>query len=507
MSQPPIAIIILDGFGIGEADEHNAIYLADTPTIDELLETCSNSEVSTSGEDVGLPEGQVGNSEVGHMNLGAGRVIYQQLTDIMDQISDGRFFFNRVYNEAMNHCTEQGTSLHLMGLLSDGGVHSHIEILYALMELAKNKGLERVYIHAFLDGRDVGQTTGLEHLRHCAEKCAELDIGKIATVMGRFFVLDRDNRWARVERAYRAMVHGEGRFVEDPVAAVEERYCSGQTDEFIRPMICDKEGMIRENDAVIFFNFRPDRAREITAALTDENFSGFERPLGNLKTHYVCTSQYDKRFTWTHTAFPPKNIVNTFGEYISRLGYTQLRLAETEKYAHVTFFLDGGVECVYEGETQKLIPSPKTFPTYDMVPEMSANEVADAAVEYIEAGEHDVIIMNFANCDMVGHTGDLEAAIIATETVDECLGRVVTAMDEQNGVCVILADHGNAEQMCYLPDETPHTSHTTNLVPLIITGQNLKLRSGALCDVVPTVLEIMGVEKPREMTGRSLILH
>ncbi|MGE4352918.1 MAG: 2,3-bisphosphoglycerate-independent phosphoglycerate mutase [Oscillospiraceae bacterium] len=506
MNKRPIAIIILDGFGLGVQDKHNAIYVAKTPEIDKLMANCPNTTIAASGEAVGLPVGQIGNSEVGHMNIGAGRVVYQDFSRIMDQIADGRFYSNKVYSHAMDYCIENDASLHLMGLLSDGGVHSHIEILYALMEMAKKKNLSRAYIHAFLDGRDVGPTTGLNYVRNCVEKCAELEIGKLATLMGRFYGMDRDKRWARLERAYRAMVLGDGKFDDDPVAAIEEKYRTGTTDEFIRPIICDRDGMIRPNDAVIFFNFRPDRAREITKALTEEKFTHFDRPFGAFPLHYVCTTQYDERFTWVNVAFPPKVIKNTFGEYISKRGYTQLRLAETEKYAHVTFFMDGGVEGRFPGETQILVPSPKTYPTYDLIPEMSAYEVADEAVKYIRGGKHDVIIMNFANCDMVGHTGDMNAAVKATEVVDSCVQKVVEAMEERGGISFILADHGNADQM-YQADDTPHTAHTCNPVPLIIVGADVKLSPGRLADIAPTVLELMGLEKPEEMTGRSLLVH
>ena len=507
MDKRPIAIIIMDGFGIGIPDEHNAIHVARTPELDKLMANCPNTTVDASGEDVGLPVGQIGNSEVGHMNIGAGRVIYQDLSMILDQISDGRFYANKAYNQALDYCAESGASLHLMGLLSDGGVHSHIDILYALMEMAKKRNLERVYIHAFLDGRDVGPVTGLDYVRGCVEKCAELEIGKIATVMGRFYAMDRDKRWARLERAYRAMVLGDGRYEDDPVNAIRAKYETGSTDEFIRPIICDREGMIRPNDAVIFFNFRPDRAREITAAFTEPDFDGFTRPIGLFPLYYVCTTQYDEHFKNVQIAFPPKVIKNTFGEYISKQGLTQLRLAETEKYAHVTFFMDGGVDGGYPGETQVLIPSPKNYPTYDLIPEMSAFKVADTAVEYIKEGKQDVIIMNFANCDMVGHTGDMQAAVKATEVVDACVHKVVEAVSEQGGISIILADHGNAEKMYHLADDTPHTAHTRNPVPFIVVGADVKLRPGRLADVAPTALELMGLEKPVEMTGNSLIVH
>ncbi|HIW16750.1 MAG TPA: 2,3-bisphosphoglycerate-independent phosphoglycerate mutase [Firmicutes bacterium] len=507
MDKKPLVMIILDGFGIGMPDEHNAIHVANTPELDKLMASCPNTIIAASGEDVGLPVGQVGNSEVGHMNIGAGRVIYQDLSVIMDQISDGRFYANKTYNDVLDYCSDNDVRLHLMGLLSDGGVHSHIDILYALMEMAKKHELSRVFIHAFLDGRDVGPTTGLDYVRSCVEKCAELDIGKIATVMGRFYSMDRDRRWARLERAYRALVLGDGRFEDDPVNAISHKYETGSTDEFIRPIICDRDGMIRPNDAVIFFNFRPDRAREITSAFTEPGFSGFVRPIGLFPLYYVCTTQYDERFKNVRVAFPPKVIKNTFGEYISKQGLTQLRLAETEKYAHVTFFMDGGIDGGFPGETQVLVPSPKNYPTYDLIPEMSAYKVADEAVKYIKAGKHDVIIMNFANCDMVGHTGDMNAAVKATEVVDACVHKVVEAVSEKGGMSLILADHGNADKMYHTVDDTPHTAHTRNPVPFIVVGANVKLRPGRLADIAPTALELMGLEKPVEMTGNSLIVH
>ena len=507
MSKRPVTLIIMDGFGLGTPDEHNAIHVAKTPRLDHLMSAWPNTTIAASGEDVGLPVGQIGNSEVGHMHIGAGRVVYQDLSLILDQINDGRFYANKAYTKAMDHCLETGASLHLMGLLSDGGVHSHNDLLYALMEMAKRKGVENVYIHAFLDGRDVGPTTGLNYVRECVEKCAELEVGKIASLMGRFYSMDRDNRWPRVERAYRALVLGDGRFEDDPVAALDAKYRTGSTDEFIRPIICDRNGLIRPNDSVIFFNYRPDRARELTRTFVEEEFDKFPRPMGYFPLVFVCTEIYDERFKNVEIAFPPKRLKNTFGEVLSGLGYTQLRLAETEKYAHVTFFMDGGVEGGFPGTTEVLVPSPKLYPTYDLIPEMSAYEVADTAVKYIREGKHDVIIMNFANCDMVGHSGDMQAAVKATEVVDTCVGKVVDAMSARDGITMILADHGNAEKMYHQKDDSPHTAHTRNPVPLIIVGEQVKLKPGRLADIAPTALELMGEEKPREMTGISLIVH
>ncbi len=505
MSKTPIAIIILDGYGYGANNKYNAIEVAKTPYIDSLLANYPNTTLSASGGDVGLPDGQIGNSEVGHLNIGAGRIVYQDLSLIMNSAKSGEIFENEAYLGAMKACAEKGTALHLMGLLSDGGVHSHIEILYAIIEMAKRQGLEKVYIHAFLDGRDVGPTTGAEFIRSCEAKCAEIGCGKIGTVQGRFYAMDRDKRWERVEKAYNAMVFGEADIATNPAEAVEAHYKNEIYDEFVPPMICDENAKISANDSVIFINFRPDRAREITEALTEEAFTGFERKGGMLPLNYVCTTQYNERYTWLKTAFPPKQVTNGMGEYLSKKGYTQLRIAETEKYAHVTFFMDGGVETDFEGMTKELIPSSKEFPTYDLIPEMSAYQVAEKAVEYINEGKQDVIVLNFANCDMVGHTGIVEAAVKATEVVDECLSKVVEAMKAKNGICFILSDHGNAESMYDEVENTPQTAHTTNPVPFIVVGKDVKLEAGKLCDVVPTVFDVMGLEKPVEMTGKSLI--
>lgn len=504
MKKVPTVLLIMDGYGLGGAEAGNAIYSASTPELDALFRNHPNTRLSASGEDVGLPVGQMGNSEVGHTNIGAGRIVYQELTRISKAISDGVFFDNKAYSSAMDACRESGAALHLMGLLSDGGVHSHITHLYALIEMAKSRGLEKVYLHAFLDGRDVGPTTGAGFVRECVEKCARIGIGVIATVQGRFYAMDRDKRWERVEQAYGALVYGEGVFDPDPIAAVERSYMSGVTDEFVVPVVCDKNGMVKSGDSVIFFNFRPDRAREITSALTDYGFKGFSRKYGFPPINFVCTTRYDEKFEDLPIAFPPTDPAGTLGEYISRLGLSQLRIAETEKYAHVTFFFNGGVEEPFPGEDRVLIPSPKEFPTYDLIPEMSARKVTDQCVERVLSGKYDVVVCNLANCDMVGHTGVWEAAVKAVETVDECVGRIVRSASEMGGVTFVTADHGNAERM-YDDGGNPSTSHTTNPVPLIIVGADVRLRHGRLSDLAPTMLDIMGLQKPTEMTGSSLI--
>lgn len=504
MKKIPTVLLIMDGFGIAASCDTNAVYKAYTPVLDGLLAGSPNTTLSASGEDVGLPAGQIGNSEVGHTNIGAGRVVYQMLPRISKAIKDGDFFENPAYNAAMEACVKAGTSLHLMGLLSDGGVHSHITHLYALLDLAKRKGVKNVYIHAFLDGRDVPPTSGAEYMRGCISTISEKGIGAVATVQGRFYAMDRDKRWERLERGYNALVLGEGEKCADPVAAIEASYAKGVNDEFMEPVICDEAGMIKENDSVIFFNFRPDRAREITYALTSRDFDGFERKKRVFPLHFVCTTRYDEALVELPVAFPPDELDDIFGEYISRLGLTQLRIAETEKYAHVTFFFNGGAERVFPGEDRVLIPSSKEFPTYDLIPEMSAASVTDKCCEDILSGKYDVVICNLANCDMVGHTGVMSAAVRAVETVDFCVGRILSAVSEMGGTALVTADHGNAD--CMFENGEPHTAHTTNPVPLIITGAEVKLRSGRLADIVPTMLELMGIEKPTLMTGESLIV-
>ena len=502
MNKTPTTLIIMDGFGLMPASGSNAVTLADTPVLDRLFADYANTTLSASGLDVGLPDGQMGNSEVGHTNIGGGRVVFQDLPRISRAIEDGSFFVNDAYNKAMDHCAENGTALHLFGLLSDGGVHSHVEHLYALLRMAHQKGLSKVYVHAFLDGRDVSPTSGRDFVKQCVEKCAQIGAGKIATVMGRYYAMDRDKRWERVQLAYDAMVYGEGIQNENPVAAVEASYAAGITDEFVEPVVCDRSGTVSDGDSVIFFNFRPDRAREITRALVDPAFDGFQREF--FPTVYVCNTEYDATMPNVLVAWPRQSVKNGLGEYLSSLGMTQLRIAETEKYAHVTFFFNGGVEKQYPGEDRVLVASPKVA-TYDLQPEMSAIEVCDKCVERIQSGAYDVIILNFANCDMVGHTGVLEAAVKAVETVDTCVGRVVDATLKMGGIAMVTADHGNAEQMKQ-PDGSPMTAHTTNLVPFILCGAGSELRPGRLADIAPTILDVMGLACPEEMDGQTLIV-
>ncbi len=507
MSKKPYALIIMDGFGINELHEGNAIYAANTPNLDKYMQECPTSIVHASGMDVGLPEGQMGNSEVGHTNIGAGRIVYQELTRITKSIEDGDFYNNEVLCGAVENCRKNGSALHLMGLLSDGGVHSHNKHLYGLLEMAKKNGIENVHIHAFLDGRDVPPSSAAEFAEQLVAKIREIGVGDIASVMGRYYAMDRDNRWERVEKAYNAMVLGEGNRCDSAVTAIKASYNEDVTDEFVVPTVIEKDGKplgtIGEGDSVVFFNFRPDRAREITRTIVDPEFEGFKREFFN--TYYVCMTQYDASMPNVEVAFKPQSLTNTFGEYVSKKGMRQLRIAETEKYAHVTFFFNGGVEAVYDGEDRVLVNSPKVA-TYDMQPEMSAPEVTDKVVERIKSGEYDVIVLNFANCDMVGHTGDFDAAVKAVETVDECVGRVVDALLEMEGVALITADHGNADQMIDYETKGAFTAHTTNVVPLIlIGGEGKKIKNGRLADLAPTMLDLMGLAQPEEMTGESLI--
>lgn len=500
----PLILMILDGFGI--APEYgNAINAANTPNLDRLFGNNPATLIGASGMDVGLPDGQMGNSEVGHTNIGAGRIVYQELTRITKSIKDGDFFQNEAFLNAVESAKKNHSALHLIGLLSDGGVHSHNTHLYALVELAKKHGLDKVFVHCLLDGRDVPPSSGKDFVAQCQNKLQEIGVGKIATVMGRYYCMDRDNRWERVEKAYAAMVYGEGEQNSDPVEAVAKSYEANVTDEFVLPTVCAKDGQIKADDSVIFFNFRPDRAREITRTFVDPAFNGFERKNGFFPLTYVCLTQYDASMPNVQVAFKPQTLTNTFGEYISDKGLTQLRIAETEKYAHVTFFFNGGVEKVYPGEDRVLINSPKVA-TYDMQPEMSAYLVTDALVEKIKSGAYDVIILNFANCDMVGHTGVFEAAKAAVEAVDKCVGRVTDAIAEMGGTALITADHGNADKM-YEDDGSPFTAHTTNPVPFCVVGYACKLREGGrLADIAPTMLKILGVPQPAEMDGESIIL-
>ena len=506
----PLVLCILDGFGKNESEYGNAIKAAATPNITKIFANSPKTYIGASGMDVGLPDGQMGNSEVGHTNIGAGRVVYQELTRITKSIKDGDFFENEALLSAVKSAKEKDTALHLFGLLSDGGVHSHNEHLYALLELAKKNGLTKVFVHAFLDGRDVAPTSGADFVKELADKCEEIGVGKIATVMGRYYAMDRDNRWERVEKAYAAMVYGEGNKNADAEAAVRASYeqidAEGKniTDEFVVPTVCAENATISDGDSVIFFNFRPDRAREITRTLVDPEFTGFERKKGFMNLYYVCMTQYDASMPGVHIAFKPQSLTNTLGEYLALQGKTQLRIAETEKYAHVTFFFNGGVEKVSDGEERVLINSPKVA-TYDLKPEMSAFEVAAKACENIESGRFDVVILNFANCDMVGHTGIFDAAKAAVQAVDTCVGKVMASVEKMGGCAIITADHGNADKM-YEQDGSPFTAHTTNPVPFVVVGYPCTLREGGkLCDIAPTMLEMMGLPKPLEMTGESII--
>ena len=500
----PLVLTIMDGFGLNPSDYGNAIVEANTPNLDKLFAENPHTQIGASGLNVGLPDGQMGNSEVGHTNIGAGRVVYQEPTRITKSIEDGDFFQNEASVGAVDHCLKEGTDLHLMGLLSDGGVHSHNSHLYGLLELAKRKGLSRVYVHCLMDGRDVPPTSGKDFVAELVAKMEEIGVGKVATVMGRYYAMDRDNRWERVEKAYAACVYREGVQESDPVEAVAHSYEQDITDEFIVPAVIEGGTAIKANDSVIFFNFRPDRAREITRTFVDPDFNGFERKNGFFPLHYVCFTQYDATMPNVTVAFHPQSLKNTLGEYLSDLGKTQLRIAETEKYAHVTFFFNGGVEQVFPGEDRVLIASPKVA-TYDLKPEMSAYEVMEEAVRRILSGAYDVIILNFANCDMVGHTGIYEAACKAVTTVDECVAKVVEATSKMGGISLITADHGNAERMVDTDGE-PFTAHTTNPVPFYIVGANVRLRDGRLADIAPTMLDLMGLEKPAEMDGETLIV-
>ena len=506
MNKTPTTLIIMDGFGLRDETMGNAIANARKPHLDKIFAENPGCKLSASGLDVGLPEGQMGNSEVGHTNIGAGRVVFQDLPRITKAIADGDFFTNEAYVSAMDDCKAKGTALHIMGLLSDGGVHSHIDHIFAALDMAKQRGLSKVYVHAFLDGRDVPPSSGKDFVARLQEKCEALGNARIGVISGRYYAMDRDKRWERLQKAYDALVMGEAPFEPDPVAAVQKSYDNEVTDEFVVPVLCCKEAVISENDSVIFMNFRPDRAREITRALVDPDFTDLERKKGYFPLHYVCTTEYDATMPNVTVAFPKQKLSNIFGEYISNLGLTQLRIAETEKYAHVTFFFNGGVEQTFPGEDRVLIPSP-SVPTYDLKPDMSAHEVTDACVERIESGNYDVIILNFANCDMVGHTGVYEAARLAVETVDECVNRVVEATSKMGGISLITADHGNADRMLEDDGVTPYTAHTTNPVPFYIVGADVKLRDGKLADIAPTMLDLMGLEKPAEMDGETLILN
>lgn len=497
-------LIILDGYGLAAPGEGNAVYKANTPNLDKLFSAYPTTTLQASGLDVGLPDGQMGNSEVGHTNIGAGRVVFQILPKMSRDIKNGAFFENKAYIKAMDDAKNGGKALHIMGLLSTGGVHSHLEHIFAALDMAKMRGVEKVYVHCFLDGRDVAPKSGAGFVSRLAEKCAELGNAKIATIQGRFWGMDRDKRWDRVEKGYNAIVCGEGAFDPDAVHAVEASYENGVTDEFVEPVVVTPEGVINEGDSVIFMNFRPDRAREMTWALNLADFDGFERKKTVYPLSYVCTAQYDETLPLP-IAYPPEEIDNTLGDYISAKGLKQFRVAETEKYAHVTFFFNGGVEKQIPGEERCLVPSPKEFATYDLVPQMSAEKVCEKCVEAIATDEYALVVCNFANCDMVGHTGVMSAAVTAVETVDACMGRIMAEVEKHpDTVLFVTADHGNADCMF---DESGkvNTAHTTNPVPFAVCLPGAELHPGRLADIAPTLLHVMGLAQPEEMTGECLI--
>ena len=497
-------LIILDGYGLAPVSEGNAIAKANTPNLDRLFSENPCTELSASGLDVGLPDGQMGNSEVGHTNIGAGRVVFQTLPKISREIENGEFFKNPVYVKAMDDAKTAGKALHIMGLLSDGGVHSHLSHIFAILDMAKQRELEKVYVHCFLDGRDVPPKSGAGFVKQLADKCSELGNARIATIQGRFYGMDRDKRWDRVEQGYNAIVCGKGELESNAVLAVERSYENELTDEFVKPVVVDPQGVINQGDSVIFMNFRPDRAREITWALNLESFDGFTREKTVYPLSYVCTAQYDESLPLP-IAYPPEVIENTLGDFVSAKGCKQFRVAETEKYAHVTFFFNGGVEKQTEGEDRCLVPSPKEFATYDLVPEMSAKEVAERCVEAIASDKYQLVVCNFANCDMVGHTGVMEAAVKAVETVDECMGAIMAECEKHDDLCLLVtADHGNADCM-FDENGKVNTAHTTNPVPLAVCKKGVSLEKGRLADIAPTILELMGFEQPAEMTGKSLI--
>lgn len=504
----PVALIIMDGYGYTKETKGNAINAAKTPNLDRISKEYPNTLIKASGLDVGLPPGQMGNSEVGHTNIGAGRIVYQDLTRITKSIEDGDFFTNEVLVKAMDNA--KNNALHVMGLLSDGGVHSHIDHLKALVKMAKEKGVEKVYVHAFTDGRDTDPQSGLEYVKEAQDAMDEIGVGEFASVSGRYYAMDRDKRWERIELAYNAMVLGKGETATSAVEAIENSYADGKNDEFVMPTVIVKDGepvgSIKENDSVVFFNFRPDRARQITRALVCDEFVGFERPC--IKTFFVCLTEYDVTIKNVHIAFGAQSLSNTLGEYLAANGKTQLRAAETEKYAHVTFFFNGGVEDPNKDEERLLIPSPKVA-TYDLQPEMSASELLEKVVAKVDEDKYDFIVVNFANPDMVGHTGVIEAATSAVEAVDNCVGQLVDKILEKGGSAIITADHGNAEYMLDPQNGKVVTAHSTNPVPFMVVGEEFKnstlLEDGRLSDIAPTILDMMHLEKPEEMTGHSLI--
>ena len=513
MRKKPTVLMVLDGYGLNDNQKGNAIHMARTPRMDDLMKNCPFVKGAASGLAVGLPDGQMGNSEVGHMNIGAGRIIYQDLTKITKEIEDGTFFENKVLIEAIDNCKKNNSDLHLWGLLSDGGVHSHNTHLYGLLEMCKRNNLDRVFVHAFLDGRDTPPASGKDYVAELEAEMDRIGVGKVASLSGRYYAMDRDNNYDRVQKAYDSLVFGKGVINTSATDAMQKSYDDDVTDEFVLPtVIVDEDGkplsLVKENDSVIFFNFRPDRAREITRAFCDDKFTGFKRDF--IKLTYVCFKDYDETIPNKLIAFPKEEIVNTFGEFLAKNNLKQLRLAETEKYAHVTFFFNGGIEDPNKFESRILVDSPKDVATYDLKPEMSAPEVGMDLVEAIKSDEYDVIVINFANPDMVGHTGVIPAAIKAVEKVDELVGNAVDAVREVGGVLFICADHGNAEKMIDYETGEPHTAHTTNPVPFILVNgdDDWTLREGGrLADIVPTLIDIMGLDKPEEMTGESLLIR
>jgi len=512
MSKKPTVLLILDGYGLSDSKEGNGIAMANTPVMDSLMKEYPFVKGYASGMAVGLPDGQMGNSEVGHLNMGAGRIVYQELTRISKEIDDGTFFENEALMEAVNNAKKNESALHFFGLLSDGGVHSHIEHMYGILELAKRNGIDKVYLHAFLDGRDTPPSSAADYMQQMVDKMKEVGVGEVATVSGRYYAMDRDNNWDRIEKAYVAITKGEGVTGTDPVQAIKDSYANDVTDEFMIPTVITKDGApiatVKDGDSVVFCNFRPDRAREITRAFCSDDFTGFNREK-KLDLVYVCYTEYDVTIPNKLIAFKKVEITNTFGEYLAKQGLKQARIAETEKYAHVTFFFNGGVEAPNEGETRILVDSPKYVPTYDKKPRMSAYTVCDELSKAITGGEYDVIICNFANPDMVGHTGVIPSVVEAIEVIDKCVGEIVNFIKEVDGQLFICADHGNAEMLIDPESGDPFTAHTTNPVPFILVNADpsYKLREGGvLADIVPTLIDIMGLEQPAEMTGKSLII-
>ena len=500
----PVTLIIMDGFGLKAEKAGNAILAAGTPNIDRLWAENPHCQLAASGPDVGLPPDTMGNSEVGHTNIGAGRVVYQSLLRISNSIEDGSFFLNPVLASSAVQCAATEAAAHIFVLLSDIGVHSDIHHVWALLRLLKDKGVKRAYLHCFMDGRDASPQSGRGYVEEAMRQCASIGLGQVASLCGRFYAMDRDKRWERVQKAYENLVSGTGKACGDPLRAMEESYAAGVTDEFVEPVLCCPDGLIREGDSIFFMNFRPDRAREITRAFCDPDFDGFKRSKGWFPVDFICLAQYDADLPNVLVAFPPEEPKNTLGEYLSRLGMTQLRIAETEKYAHVTFFFNGGSEVTLPGEDRVLIPSPKEYPTYDLIPRMRANEVCEEVCKRIRSGQYDLVVVNYANCDMVGHTCVWDAILEAVRVTDKCVMETVKATAEAGGISIVTADHGNAEEV-WNADGTPHTGHTTNPVPFIIRGADVTLRDGRLADIAPTILSLMGLEQPAEMTGLSLI--